>query len=520
MSTAYVNMVNDGFTINNDDEVIDSIFTQYERVIIESIITSFGLDFLVNDKHGGDVDTIHNVRQIGIDEKMTYKNIKNEMDYQNNSQYDSHSYHSHENYIKTNREAKNQKINGQLKDEYTGKTFAKNEKTNLDHVISAKEIHEDKGRILAGLKGEDLANSPENLRITNEHTNKSKKADSMSDFLNKKGNEYTEEEKQRMLEHDKNARKANEHKIFVTYYTSPKFLKDTAISAGKVGFQMGMRQTLGLVFTEIWFSVKEEFQKINDDFKISELFQSISEGIKKGFIKAKEKFGELMKKFFDGAIAGALSSITTTLTNMFFTTAKSAVRIIRQTWASLVEAINILLFNPDRLLIGDRIKAATKVLAVGASIVAGTMVNEALVATGIATIPVVGEIIPTFCGTLVTGILSCSLLYIMDRGNSVQGIIKFLNNLPTMDKVIDYYKAQADRLVEYSAKLQSIDVESFIKESAIFHEIALHIDFNMQNAEAMNSYLVSMYKKYNISLPWQGDFDNFMSNRNNKLVFC
>ena len=52
-----------------------SIFQQYEKVIIDSLITSFGLDFIIQDQHGGDVDTIHNVRQIGVDELMKYKNI-------------------------------------------------------------------------------------------------------------------------------------------------------------------------------------------------------------------------------------------------------------------------------------------------------------------------------------------------------------------------------------------------------------------------------------------------------------
>ena len=51
-----------------------SIFQQYEKVIIDSLITSFGLDFIIQDQHGGDVDTIHNVRQIGVDELMKYKN--------------------------------------------------------------------------------------------------------------------------------------------------------------------------------------------------------------------------------------------------------------------------------------------------------------------------------------------------------------------------------------------------------------------------------------------------------------
>lgn len=75
-------------TYDTETNVYNSIFEQYERVVIQSLITSFGLDFLVRDQHGGDVDTVHNVRQIGIDEQMKYKNKKNEEAYNNRGVYD------------------------------------------------------------------------------------------------------------------------------------------------------------------------------------------------------------------------------------------------------------------------------------------------------------------------------------------------------------------------------------------------------------------------------------------------
>ena len=56
--------------ILDERNAYSSIFQQYEKVIIDSLITSFGLDFLIKDQHGGDVDTIHNVRKIGQDELM------------------------------------------------------------------------------------------------------------------------------------------------------------------------------------------------------------------------------------------------------------------------------------------------------------------------------------------------------------------------------------------------------------------------------------------------------------------
>lgn len=86
MTESFVRQI-DGI-YNTETNVYNSIFEQYERVIIQSLITSFGLDFLVHDQHGGDVDTIHTVGQIGKDEQMKYKKKKNKNAYNNRGEYD------------------------------------------------------------------------------------------------------------------------------------------------------------------------------------------------------------------------------------------------------------------------------------------------------------------------------------------------------------------------------------------------------------------------------------------------
>ena len=49
---------------NPEGNVFSGIWSSYERVVLHSLITSFGLDFLVQDQHGGDVDTIRGVRDL------------------------------------------------------------------------------------------------------------------------------------------------------------------------------------------------------------------------------------------------------------------------------------------------------------------------------------------------------------------------------------------------------------------------------------------------------------------------
>ena len=518
MIGSFVIQSNNGFSPESEDEVMDSIFKQYERVIIESLISSFALDFLVKDQHGGDVDTIHNVRQIGKDEDMTYKNKTNQSNYENRGEYNSHEYHSDKQYIEKNRQIKRDKESGMLYDSYKGEKIGINEKSDLDHTISAKEIHDDPGRVLAGLKGTDLANSEENFNATNPHTNRTKKADSMLEHLDKYGNEYTDEQKSNMKKRDAIARKSYEAKLAKSYYTSPQFVKDVSFAAGNVGVRMGIRQALGFVFTEMWFAVKEEFEKVGKEFDFGKLLTAIGNGIKRGFENAKEKYKELFEKFKEGAIAGALSSLTTTLCNIFFTTAKNVVKVIRQSYASIVQAGKILFINPDNLPFGERIRAMVKILATGASVVAGSLVAEALSKTPIAGIPIFGDIIQTFCGALVTGILSCTLLYFFDRSEIMNKLVCTLNKIQTIDTEVDYFCRQAEYFEKYAAELMSIDLDKFKEEILMYSNIVSELT-ESKNEEELNTLLKQALNLIGVQIPWEGDFDNFMNNKNLVMVF-
>ena len=170
--------------ILDERNAYSSIFQQYEKVIIDSLITSFGLDFLIKDQHGGDVDTIHNVRKIGQDELMGYKNSSNESAYNNRPDYDARSYHAGGNFQRTKHEAREtwQETYKDIDDQYqSGKigfyghtnTISPDRKAELDHIIECKSIHDDRGRVLSGLSGESLADDPVNFAWTNKSLNAS-----------------------------------------------------------------------------------------------------------------------------------------------------------------------------------------------------------------------------------------------------------------------------------------------------------------------------------------------------------
>ena len=443
---------------DDNDNIMNDLFLQYRKVIVESIITSFGLDFLINDQHGGDVDTILNVRKIGDDSSMYYKNVKNEENYNNRGDYSKSKIDSDPKFIDFRDEQKKERLKGTLKDEYTGKTLKKDAEVDIDHTIATKTIHDDRGANLSGVDVNELANDKSNLAPTNSALNRSmqdKTADEYKAYMDEKKahvqanidelkskSNMTEKDKQKLAKYEnrkdeldeqfnddtyKNlkrkeaqAKKVYEAKINATYYTSSKFVTDTAKAAANVGARMGVRQVVGFIFTEIWFSVEDEFKKIKDDFDLGKLLNAIGIGVKKGFINAKEKYKELWDKLCSGTVAGIISSVTTTICNIFFTTSKNVVRVIRQSYASLVDAAKVLFLNPDQLVLGERIRAFAKILSTGASIVVGTLVSQGIENTPILGIPVVGDIIPEFCGSFVTGIMTCSLLFFFDRSEVIK----------------------------------------------------------------------------------------------------
>ena len=542
---SFVAELNSGFSSEPDENVFVSIWNEYERVIMQSLITSFGLDFLAHDQHGGDVDTIHNVRQIGRDSNMVYKNAQNKADYASRGEYNTYQYHQDPRYIAINKKVSDSKKNGTLKDAYTGRTVAQNANIDLDHVISAKEIHDDSGRVLSGLNGTDLANCDDNLKPTDRSINRSMQDKDMEDYLQKweadrpqrqakinelklKGALSDKERKElsklekleqidpdKMRTENKKTRAAYEAKLAKAYYTSSKFLRDTAVVAGKRGAEMGMRQALGVVFVEIWMSSKEEIQALPPGKDLKDMFEAVAEGVKNGVENAKVKYREVLAKFGEGFLSGTLASLTTTICNIFFTTAKNLVKCIRQIYASVVEAGKILLFNPDDLMFGDRIKTPTVILATGASVLIGTAIGELIQKTPIAAIPGVGPVITAFCSSLVSGLISCTLLVFLDRSKFMNRVISALNRIPSE---VNNYKEIADALEILAAKLERLDIAKFRAETEKYRNIAIKIG-TAGSEQELNDLLHSAYRVFDIKIPWEDDFDIFMENKSNYLVF-
>lgn len=518
----FIKNLNKSVSPDPENNVFADIWKQYERVVLHSLITSFGLDFLVHDQHGGDVDTVRGVRA-GI-----YKNPDNAVAYAARGDYDSIAYHTDPRYVskvRTARAAYNADgttvadayVPGR-KLHFTKATgVGTTGRANLDHVIAAKEIHDDAGRVLAGVDGVDLANSDYNLRFTNERLNKSKGEASVDTVIERgvKGEPLPEEVAERMKAEDEQARAHMDEEINCAYYSNARFLGDAAAAACKRGIEMGIRQAVGFYFLEVWIACEEELKGIDSHCEISTVITAIKTGVTKGSENALKNYKDLFRHFGEGFVAGAMASITTTLINIFITTDKNTVRYIRQASASIVQAGNILLINPHNLLVGEQIKAATVTLATGASVIAGTYVGSLIEKTPIYSIPEVGQFVQTFCSVLVSGLLSCTLLVMLDRS-------KFINNLVAeMNKYQDAsrsYAILAQDFARIAAELKGYDIRQFHIEVARYGDITTRIEAAMDEEE-LETLMISVYTAFDIDMPWGDDIDSFMSNPTNKMVF-
>lgn len=270
--------------------------------------------------------------------------------------------------------------------------------------------------------------------------------------------------------------------------------------------------------------MQDEFEhlKASNSFNLENFLQAVGNGVKAGLSNAKVKYKELFSKFLEGSIAGVLSSLMTTLCNIFFTTARNVVRVIRQSWASITEAAKILFVNPDNYLLGERLRAVVKVLATGASVVAGILVAEALGNTGLKALPAgLGEIVTSFCGTFVSGILSCTFLYYLDRSETINKLVRWLDSLPSVEKELLYYKRQVEIFERYAAQLMEIDLERFKKETAVFNDLVGKLSL-AKSDEQLNQLLVQGMKSMGMTMSWEkthGSFDVFMRDNSAVLRF-
>ncbi len=436
-------------------EKFDKLISDCKKDVINSIVTPFGLGKVVAayDKVGGNVNTVHNARE-GI-----YATKEAERQYEQKNDYDTYKYHSHEKYIEINRKNSKLKDDGELSDYMTNDKIDRHERSDLDHVISAKEIDDDAGRVLVGLDGADLANVDTNLKATHQTRNRSKKADTMEKFIARKNeslkeievlkskSELSQQDQNRLrkleelnkiddkkaIQADKEAREQYNREVNTTYYTSKEFAKDTARAGAQEGAKMGMQQALGLVIVEFFTALFDEILDIyhkgyKNGFDNDGFFIVLKERLKRIAKKLQEKWKDVAIAFKDGAISGFISNLVTNVINMFVTTAKRVVRIIREGIFSLFRAVKLLLFPPENMSYEEAMHEAKKLIASGIIISLGVLVEEYIdkMVRGTVVLEPFADVLSAVFVGAVTGLAVTMTVYYIDKKKNDKEMVKAL----------------------------------------------------------------------------------------------
>lgn len=515
---------------------------EISQVVTKSLVTTFGLDFLLfEDKKGGDVDTINNVRQ-GI-----WATEAEKKKYENREKYDSTAYHQHHNYIQKGRNDKQAQENGALKDNYRkDKNLSKGQNRDLDHVISAHEIHNDAGRMLAEVDGVALANQDSNLSSTTSSINRTKKQHSVDKFLDnlpetinnreielsklnqalegmpqstpqerhelqqvqdkiRKKQQSLDELKQvdseSMKKVDQKARAETEKQIN-SYYQSTKFFQASLTSAGITGLKMGLRETLGLILAEIWFEIKAVIPSIyakykTVEFRVKNFLDDLKDTVLNIIERVKHRFKDVVSSFRDATITGIFASLSTTVLNIFLTTTKLWGKIIRESWLNLIKIMKMAFFNPENLSTGELTKATFKILSASIGLIIGMLIHESLAALN--SLPL-GSLVVDFVSALTSGIVILTLNYFIEQSEIMQNFWAYLDRIKTKyEKVLNNFKEINKELDHYILELTQLEFGLNIDEISKFTEQLTNSNSELER----NILLKQEIEKQEIKLPFE-----------------
>ena len=129
--------------------------------------------------------------------------------------------------------------------------------------------------------------------------------------------------------------------------------------------------------------------------------------------------------------------------------------------------------------------------------------------------PTVGTPIRIFCSTMVSGLISCTMLLVLDRSKFINKTITALNMYLTEDQS---FRQIAYDFETYAAQIAAVDVEQFRRDTEKFQNIADEI-YMTDDDEELDGVLTDAFATLSIPVPWDGDFDEFMGNPDNKLKF-
>lgn len=438
------------------EERLQKLFADCQQQVLGQIIGPFGLSMaMFEDKNGGNVTTLHNFSRdddtyvATESDKTLHAHSKIEYDEDVRSLYEVDTQKKAETAGgKTWEEKRADKIKLGV-DEYTGAAVSSDGKTKvksgevvnaeLDHVVSIGETHRTAknhlalgkvvtdpatgGQVVDTSRIREMVNNDANLALTNKPANGSKKAHDLKEWAGRERADGTTNAEEFGLDDklvDGAYSKARAH---VENTANNALLKKQATellqTGGKQAALMGLRQSLGLLLTELVNGLFNEFKVlIKAGVEAGKtLFEEIKERLQRVIASVVKKIPAAASQAFQGGVSGFMSNLITFLINNFLSTAKRFVAIIREGLLGLVKAFKMIMFPPKGMTSSEALQEGLKILTLAIVTSVGFLLQES-VATFLKTLPFLIPVADAVSGVLIgimTGLLSAFLAYQLDN---------------------------------------------------------------------------------------------------------
>lgn len=430
--------------------------------VISSIAGPFGLGKIVSayDKTGGNVTTVNNANNgVYAKDEDHYKRE----DYTHTKNSEGRQFaNAGENSAGAVYTRSQMDENHIVQDAYTGK-LVKADTTSPDHVESLSQYHKDGGFMQNSKDKADFATDENNLALTDRSINQSMRDFDKETWLSKKNSDGVENkdrfdiDEQKLKAQIERGRETSQKHLPSDTDKASYYLRNSAATGVNEGVKMGIQQAFGSLLIEFFSSsIIEIKDAYNNGIEGDSLYKDIKSRLVRIGRNVASKWEGVIEGFSAGFISGFISNLITTLVNMFVTTAKRVVRMIREGVFSLLKALKLMLFPPAEMSFVEAMHEATKLIAAGGIVIAGVALEEIiekLVLTVPFLVPIAAIVTAVIVGSL-TAITMSLVAYLIDQMD-VLGVIKAKETkyiLDSLDKDIH------DKLIRCESISEEIDV--------------------------------------------------------------
>lgn len=434
-----------------NQEKFNKLVIDCRKDVIKSIVTPFGLGNIVAayDKAGGNVTTVHNANNkdfIDSDGKKYNKGVYakkedeyNRNDYTNTKNSNGQQFAgSGKNSVGSNFTKSKMDKNGKVIDAYTGK-IQKADTTSPDHIESLSQYHKDGGFMQSNTKKADFGTDENNLALTDRSINYSMRDYNKENWKDKESQKGLKNKDKFGIDEEKlnseinKAKKIKENHLPTNLEKGKYYLKNSASTGLNEGIKMGIQQAIGLVMTEFFTALFDEILDIykngfSNGFEDDRFFIVLKERLKNIGFKIQSKWKDVVISSKDGVLSGFISNLVTTAINMFVTTGKRVVRIIREGIYSLFKAVKMLIFPPENMTYEEAMHEAKKVIASGLIISLGVITEQYIdtLIKGSVILEPFSDIITTIFVGAITGVSVTMVVYYIDKKKNDKDAIKKL----------------------------------------------------------------------------------------------